>query len=161
MESTISNLEQKIINLVPSCSKIKAVIVLYGKNNCGKTETLKMLFPQTINAKSTRATIVCNNKTVAICSAGDNPADIIANISYAAANSADIFVTAARISKTRKGQVLDAIKIFTEEIRGCCDVVVFLNKENFNQKWNTAPIATQNKNLANHIMHLINQATNL
>ena len=161
MESTISNLEQNIINLVPSCSKIKAVIVLYGKNNCGKTETLKTLSPQTINAKSTRATMVCNNKTVAICSAGDTAAEILANISYAVTTSADIFVTAARINKTRKGQVLDAIKIFTEEIRGCCYVVVFLNKEKFNQKWNTAPTATQNKDLANHIMQLINQATNL
>lgn len=84
------------------------VIALYGRANCGKTETLTKLInliikanpngikTSNVNGADSQFVLSYQNKTICICTAGDYPDNIEENFNFAIAGQADILVTASR-----------------------------------------------------------------
>ena len=84
------------------------VIALYGRANCGKTETLTKLINliikanpngiimSNVNGADSQFVLSYQNKIICICTAGDYPDNIEANFNFAIAGQADLLVTASR-----------------------------------------------------------------
>lgn len=87
---------------------MKRVIALYGRSECGKSETLNLLSSllhdkgDIIHSSSIHAYGDCfetfryNDQIICVCSGGDNVAIIKHNFEYAYAQNADIIITASR-----------------------------------------------------------------
>lgn len=100
------------------------VIALYGRANCGKTETLTKLInliikanpngikTSNVNGADSQFILSYQNKTICIGTAGDYSDNIEENFNFAIAGQADILVTASR----SRGATCEKIK----EMAGKC-----------------------------------------
>lgn len=107
------------------------VIALYGRANCGKTETLTKLsnliltanpngsiIPD-INGGDSRFILSYHNKTICICTAGDNPNIIEKNFNFANEGHANILVTASRSKGATRDMVIEMARRCPAPIEWC------------------------------------------
>lgn len=83
------------------------IIALYGKGNCGKSETLGVHLrnyfhsqmnpaPVGILKKDERESLTFEGKVIDICPPGDNETIVLDNIAFIKANTCDVAFTATR-----------------------------------------------------------------
>ena len=82
------------------------IIVLKGRGNCGKSETLGIHLRRILKErngipykecwKDTRESVEINGRVIGICPPGDNKGEVIANTSFIEKHPCDVVFTATR-----------------------------------------------------------------
>ena len=98
----------------------KKIIVLYGRGDIGKTDTLRMVtdklegLPLSFTQTDLRKQYVYEGKSIVVTTWGDNAAEMAKNIAFMKEHPFDVAITAAR----SHGQTHELIKAYAKAI-GC------------------------------------------